>query len=233
MSRFKYIVDVDNLLNDFKKIDLKDVNELMAWFYKVIYYNIMYEDKNISNLIYTLLSDSGYQETDNSREATQDFYNLLNKSSELNETKISHAIIGKIMRSLKNSDSLDEALNSYIRYYNETFNHKKISEDMMKNLLENTGVRIVFVKYVDGDFQIQNGTLEKVEEYQAVTINGERIPFIGYNTGVKTIYSVDGQTLYNNNFLTKESDLESYDSITSLNEASFGSSYNDATSKLF
>ena len=101
---------------------------------------------------------------------------------------------------------------------------------MMSSLKEKVGSRVVYVKLSDGEFNLQNGIIESVEEYQAITINGERIPFVGYNTGIKTIYSTEGKYLYNNERLTKEMDLENLESIREANLKTFGDAYRQGTS---
>ena len=86
---------------------------------------------------------------------------------------------------------------------------------------------------MDSGILFADGTINGVEEYQSVTINGERIPFIGNNIGIKTIFSTDGKYLYNNNLLTKESNLENFESITELNVKTFGENYEKAQQKVF
>ena len=230
MPRFNLIDEVNQILEEFERVDFKDINSILGWFYKAIYHNSMYTDLNISNYLYNKLRSNGYMEIEYSKEAIKDFYSLLNRNLNIEPNKIANAIISQIMFSLKNSESFDEGLNSYIKYYNEKYNHDKITQDMMSSLKEKVGSRVVYVKLSDGEFNLQNGIIESVEEYQAITINGERIPFVGYNTGIKTIYSTEGKYLYNNERLTKEMDLENLESIREANLKTFGDAYRQGTS---
>ena len=232
MKRISLIDEINELLIDFSQLDLKDVKSILSWFYKGLYYNSMYDNEDIANYLYNELKAIGYEETETTRESIRSFYRLLSKATDMDEMKIANALISQIMTNLKKSQAFDESLNSYIKFYNEKFNSAKISKDMMESLKKNIGSRIVFVKLSNGKYEMDNGVIDAVEDFKSVIIDKERFPFIGYNTGIKTIYSIEGKYLYNNELLSKETNLESLEEINEANQNAFGSSYNENHSKL-
>ena len=233
MTRMNYIVKINELIKQFDSLDHENIKELMAWIYKTLNYKLMYDNPSIGTYIVKRLKSKGYTGTTDKKKTELEFFRMLRKDNEFLPDEIATSIISMYIHDLSVNDSVDEALSTYIRHYNESYNQERIMSDMMSLLKENNGSRVVYVKYRDGELLTQNGTINGVEEYQAVTINGERIPFIGNNIGIKTIYSTDGKYLFNNNLLTKNSNLESFESINDLNIKTFGENYEQSTQKLF
>lgn len=233
MTRMNYIVKINELIKEFDQIDHENIPDLMAWIYKTLNYKLMYENPSIETFIAKKLKSKGYPSASNRKETELSFFKMLKKDSEFTPEEIATKILSMYIHDLEVNDSVDEALSTYIKHYNENYNQERIIADMMKMLKENNGTRVVYVKYRDGELITLNGTINGVEEYQSVTINGERIPFIGNNIGIKTIFSTDGKYLYNNNLLTKESNLENFESITELNVKTFGENYEKAQQKVF
>ena len=233
MKRQSLIDEINELLISFSELEIRDAKAVLGWFYKAIYYNSMYDNEKISSFLYGELASIGYESVEPDREYIKSFYKMLNKSTEMDDLKIANALISQIMAYLKQSRSFDESLNSYIKFYNEKFNSAEINKDMMKALRENIGSKVVFVRLKDGNYEMVSGTIDALEEYKAIIIDQERYPFIGYNTGIKTIYSIEGKYLYNNELLSKNTNLESFQAINELNYKTFGESYKDSQSKLF
>lgn len=225
MAKFDLIKEIRTLLNELETVDTHDYNAVLSWFYKSIYFNNMYEDRDISKFVLECLKEF----TDNLTD--EEYYNqvraLLINSSEPDASLIARSLIAQIKKRLQNQEVLDENLIAFIRIYNERFNQQATNEIMMESLKKSIGENVIYVCIKDGQFNLKNGVMDSVEEYQSVNISGNKIPFIGYNIGIKTIYANDGSPLYNNPHLNNDSDLVEYSAIETLKKRTFGKAYED------
>lgn len=224
-------IELSELLNSFEKADLNNAVSVLEWFYKSI--NQLLVSENQTEIIYNRLIEKGYKEISSAKEEL-DCYNMLMKDKEsASAERIGYVLISLILKSLKEYQTLDMSLVCFIRIFNERFNNEKTYSNMMNYLNESIGKNIIFSGYINGSSFLKNGILEKVDAYKTITVNGERIPFIGYNTAIATVYDDNGNLLYSNTKVGKNYDLTNFSEIEKLNYETFGNNYNDSLKRVY
>lgn len=227
MAKFNLIEEINKILNEFDNVDMHDIKAILSWFYKAIYLGNMYEDADIAKRLLERLTSHGYETTISEEDYLHNVRTLIVESDPINEELIAKSLLSAIIRKLKNKEVLDENLNTFIRIYNERFNRTVTNRIMMESLKQCIGENIIYVCIKDEKFSLNNGVLDAVTDYQSISVNGENIPFIGYNIGIKTIHASDGKYLFNNPYLTVKSDLVELYSLEELKRKTFGKAYED------
>lgn len=222
-----------NLMVNFDKIDFYNVYSVLEWFYQVIDFNSMFEDNAISNYIYQRLVEKGYRELEDPKSELKAFNELLGKKDNVDSGLIGRSLISQIMTFIKKGQSLDMSLICLIQIFNERFNKELATTSMMNSLKQNIGTEVVYVGFRNGTQFLKTGTLDNVEDFKSITIDGERIPFIGFNIAIVKIQSVGGKELYNNSLIKDGYNIQDFTMIEKLNNETFGDEYQKAVKKIY
>lgn len=231
MEQFNLEVKTANLINEFDKASFLGTVSILEWFYKAINYKGIFES-DFADTIYKRLISLGYQEVTNPIEELESFKNLMQKSSEFDYEKVGFTIISLILKNIKEKTEMPSSLEQFICIYNQTFNKDNTFSAMMKELNNSIGSDIVFAIIRNGKVELLTGTLEEVEDYHSVTINGTKYPFIGYQVEINKITTSDGQVLFSNHLSSTSDILDEYNIIEKKNIELFGNNYNKELKKV-
>lgn len=204
MKAFSLEGEVQNLIDELRRLKLSNAFTVLEWFYKTIDYNSMFEDKNISNYVFSALTEAGYQPMQDPVSDLANFKKLMNSGASASEIEVANGLISQILYAIENSQSLDTMLISLIQTFNERFNKQFAYGLMMENLKECIGDRILYTGMRNKQYFIQRGILTYVSDFKFFTVNGEELEFFGDDTTILTIESSTGKTLFRNDASKEE-----------------------------
>lgn len=204
MKAFNLVEEAQKLIDELNNINLSNAFSVLEWFYKTIDYNSMFEDKNISNFVFSTLKEAGYLPILDPVKDLASFKQLMNSGASASELEIANALIRQILYAIKDSHSLDATLICLIQAFNEKYNKQFAYGLMMENLKECIGEKIVYTGMKNGGYFIDAGILTYVSDFKFFTVNGVEIELFGEEPSILTIQSSTGKLLFNNNVSPEE-----------------------------
>ena len=229
MEQFDLQSSTNVLLEEFDMASNNGTMSILEWFYKAVSYTSIFEKNEYSKRIYDRLIGKGYDEIQSSIEEKNCFKKLMERTEDDSEQRVGYYIISLIMKCLKENKPLPAFLIQFISIYNETYNKKKTYETMMEDLKEAVGEDVTFIVCEYGSIKLLAGTLESVDPFHSVTINGEIYAFIGSQRAISKITNSYGRTIYNNARATDYDKLRDFSIIEKKCVDLFGNNYKRVT----
>lgn len=226
MEQFNLQATTKSLLREFTTCT--ETQDILYWFNKAKNYKIIFEDKDISRDLYNRLILSGYCEINSPLEELECLKQLMKKDLSTDEKKIGNMLISLILKSLKNAQALSSALEQLLAIYNETYNKELIFSQMMNNLQDAVGESVTFIIIENQEPILKTGTINRVQNYEYVIIDNEKIPFIGYGIEINKITTNYGKMLYNNSRASISDNLTDSEEISRKRTELFGYIYKGA-----
>lgn len=225
MEQFNLKSSTNNLLEEFELISDKGFMAVLEWFYQAKDFKNIFTTPEYAKRLYNRLVSKGYKEILSAREELECFKELMKKDEQNDGERIGIYLISLIMKSLKEESPLSVSLEQFICIYNEIYNKIRTYESMMENLKNHIGESVVYIINEYGKLKFLSGTLDAVDAFHSVTINGEIKNFIGFQEVLAQITDSDGKVLYNNGQATLYDDLNDYNAIEKRCENLFGNNY--------
>lgn len=223
MEQFDLRKEVDAQINKFETALLNGTVSILEWFYNSLNIKMIFEDESIADVLYKRLVTKGYKEIDNPIEELECFKRLMKRQADDSAERIGNILISLIMNNLHNNKSMEPPLVQFIEIYNETYNQERTYATMMNNLHDSIGESVTFVAIINSKIKLLTGTIESVDDYKSININGENYPFIGFGIAISKITSNFGKILYNNSHVALNDNLVDISEINKKNEETFGS----------
>lgn len=220
---------LNNLMEEFDNLDLKDADSVLFWLLKVYYVNdefVLDRDTSIKGTskknninssciyVYNKLLDAGYKPFTEDINASKEF--IKNKSE--NKSQSAFIVLEQVMPFLKGNVGVDSSIvKPFIFNYNLTHHRKETLNIMLKELKELKGrdIKYTWVHNIDEDKtsnNISEGNLKEIEIpsknnlYSGYVQTGDiKVPFVGETAEIRAIYDDDGNIIYYNNLINDSS----------------------------
>lgn len=213
---------IDLHINKFEIALKQGAVSILEWFYDALDFKMIFEDENISKAIYNRLVEEGYKDIETPIEEFECFKILMKRDQDSSAERVGNSLISLIMKNILEQQSIVPPLIQFIEIYNETYNQERTYAKMMDNLNDSIGDDVTFVAIIDGEIKLLTGTMDDVDVYKSVTINGKKYPFIGFQIAISKITSNFGKILYNNSHVALNDKLVDIEEINQKNEETFG-----------
>lgn len=233
MVAFNLNKNVNDLLYAFDNIDFSSVVNILDWFYDMIDYNSVFEEKMISEYIYNRLAKEGYTPRLSTMENLNGLRNFLSDTDHQDPIKFGNFLLSQILLNIKEHIGIDNGLLTLVEIYNQKYNVENTSRKMMESMREYIGTDVICLGYKDGKRFFKTHHLDGLEPFKSVTLDNIKIPFIGFGIAISKISSKDGKVLYDNKNIPNNYNESDFSVIEGLHKKCFGKAYQEAMRKLY
>lgn len=200
-------------------LSFQGATELLAYLYDIKKY-LSYLNKNEANALISFLEKNGYKEI-SPLEELETFKSLMSNKT-LSGEIVGFKLLGLIIKELKSDNNISSTTNSLLTLFNEKYNKDIYYEEIMDNLKDSINKPVVMLYIKEAEKKLVSGIVNSVEEYNSITIDGVRYPFIGLGMAICRIDNVEGRELYLNPRIKGDYNIVDFGEIIKITKDTFG-----------
>lgn len=200
-------------------LSFQGATELLAYLYDIKKY-LSYLNKNEANALISFLEKNGYKEI-SPLEELETFKSLMSNKT-LSGEIVGFKLLGLIIKELKSDNNISSTTNSLLTLFNEKYNKECYYEEIMDNLKDSINKPVVMLYIKEAEKKLVSGIVNSVEEYNSITIDGVRYPFIGLGMAICRIDNVEGRELYLNPRIKGDYNIVDFGEIIKITKDTFG-----------
>ena len=181
------------------ELSIDDRNEILKWLAEAYYYNNELKEHGVFDELYIMLS-SKYKPLTEDPKALELVKEVGKGDKEPSMNTMSLIVLEQIMIGLKGGLGLDteHGIDKMLFDYHFKYNRDFINQIYMNQLHNKIGDKVYVVGKHERVPLLETGTLDDVEDYKSVKVNGTDYNFLGYKHYIRSISDENKNVLYYN-----------------------------------